>query len=589
MELIEKSSRSSEERASLAWKALPWHVKAASPEAVGALSRSLGLHSAIARVLCARGIENPQAAKRFLNPTLREGLPHPYMIKGMREAAHAILEAIRENRKICVWGDYDVDGTTGTSALTLFLREIGSCVRVYVPHRIEEGYGLNQNAIRVLAEEGVKLLITVDCGISNSHEILLAKELGISTIVVDHHLVPEPRPSALAILNPHQPDCQFPAKELSGAGLAFYLLLGLRVASKERDQALPTPDPRPYLDIISLGTIADMVPLNGVNRVLVKRGLTELTHTTRPGLVALKEVSGLAHRSLRAGHVGFQLGPRINAAGRVSVGARVVELLTTDCQETARSLAQELDENNRTRQRIEMEVFNQAMASAEEAISASSAIALGSPAWHPGVLGIVCSRLLERFHRPTVLVGFSDGLGKGSARSVPGLSIVDALRHCEDLLERYGGHEMAGGLTIQQELFPRFVEKFSSYVRSVLPSGPITHPLVIDAMLSFQDIQPKLIKELETLSPFGIGNPEPIFATRAVEILEHREVGEGHLKLKLFHDDQKMEAIGFRMSKPAWLVPKGFADIAYRITVDEFGGNERLQLKLLDMQPAGRT
>jgi single-stranded-DNA-specific exonuclease len=507
----------------------------------------------------------------------------------MREAAHAVLQAIQDRHKICVWGDYDVDGTTGASALSVFLGEMGAAVRVYVPHRIQEGYGLNTQAIRALAEDGIKLLITVDCGISNVEEILFAWDLGIPTIIVDHHLVPEPRPAALAILNPHQPDCPFPAKELSGAGLAFYLLLGIRVASREREGAPVVPDPRPYLDIISLGTIADMVPLSGINRVLVKRGLAELTRTTRPGLVALKEVAMLRGETIRAGHVAFQLGPRINAAGRVSLGARVVELLMSESPEVARTLAQELEENNRVRQRIEAEVVREAMAMAEVQNESSSAIVLGSPDWHPGVLGIVCSRVLERFRRPTVLVGFSDGIGKGSARSVFGLSIVDAFRCCERLLIKYGGHEMAGGLTVRQEIFPEFVEKFSSYVASILPPGPIVPPLLVDGELGFQEIGRPLVDEMESLSPFGIGNPEPVFVTTSVKVLEQREVGGGHLKLKLFHGARKIDAIGFRMGTPPWLVPNSFVDIAYRITIEQFRGIDRLQLKLLDIKPATKS
>lgn len=567
-------------------QSFPWPLRTVDLDAAVLLRDKLNLHPAVAHVLSARGFVTPEAAQNFLHPTLREGLPHPYLIKGMREAAHAVLQAIQDGQKICVWGDYDVDGTTGASALSLFLREMGTAVRVYVPHRIQEGYGLNTQAIRALAEEGVKLLITVDCGISNVEEILAARELGISTIVVDHHLVPEPRPAALAILNPHQPDCPFPAKELSGAGLAFYLLLGLRVASREREGAQVTPDPRPYLDIISLGTIADMVPLSGINRVLVKRGLAELTRTTRPGLVALKEVAMLLGETIQAGHVAFQLGPRINAAGRVSLGARVVELLMSESHETARALARELEENNRVRQKIEAEVLSEAMAMAEGQGHSSSAIVLGSPDWHPGVLGIVCSRVLERFRRPTVLVGFSEGVGKGSARSVIGLSIVEAFRHCEKLLVKYGGHEMAGGLTVRQDLFPEFVEKFSSHVASVLPPGPIVSPLLVDAEIGFQEIGRPLVDEMQSLSPFGIGNPEPVFATTGVQVLEHKEVGGAHLKLTLLHGARKIDAIGFRMGVPPWLLPNGFVDIAYRITLEQFRGIERLQLKLLDMKPA---
>ncbi|MGH9896394.1 MAG: single-stranded-DNA-specific exonuclease RecJ, partial [bacterium] len=326
-----------------------WVLRQADEQHVAHLASTLNVPPDIGRILVHRGFSEPDAARRFLSSSLRADLPSPFLMAGMKEATERLRVALLESEKICLWGDYDVDGTTGSSALVLFLRQLGADPVYYIPHRISEGYGISEEGIRQLASSGVRLIVTVDCGISNAREIGLARSLGMDVIVVDHHLPHGVLPPATAILNPHRPECSFPDKGLAAAGLAFYLIMGLRAHLREAGwfATRKEPDVRSFLDIITLGTIADLVPLRGVNRVLTRRGLIELGRSSRPGILGLKKVAAIPPGEVGVGKVGFQLGPRINAAGRVDAAQKVVEMLTTDSYETAWAIARQLDENNR--------------------------------------------------------------------------------------------------------------------------------------------------------------------------------------------------------------------------------------------------
>ena len=567
-----------------------WILKDADEGLVSLLSQRLQLTPLIARLLVNRGLTDPEAAEKFLSSSLRSDLPSPSLMAGMDEAVARLVTALEGEEQIYVWGDYDVDGTTGAATLVSFLKEIGARASYYVPHRIDEGYGLNVEGMKQLAARGVRLVVTVDCGISNAAEVEAARPMGIDTIVVDHHELPAKLPPAVAIVNPHRSDCRFPDKGLSGAGLAFYLVMALR--AKLRDTGWfaesAVPDIRRCLDIVTLGTIADMVPLRGVNRVLVRRGLAELGGSTRPGILALKRVAGVAPGEVGVGQVAFQLGPRINAAGRMDAGLKVVEMLTTDSEDVAVRIAQELDGNNRERREMEARVLAEALSSFDAAGSLQDrySIVVGQDGWHPGVLGIVASRLAERFYRPTVVVGFRAGEGKGSARSIRGFHLVEGFGRCADLLEKYGGHEYAAGLTIREDKFPRFRERFEEVARAGLSAEDLVPALEIDAELEFSALGFPLMRELDELKPFGIGNPEPLFLTRAVEVTGRRDFNGG-MRLKLRQGSRSFDAVTFDPRRPASsgesqagnsakpetrnpkLVPGAAIDLVYRVSENE--------------------
>ena len=566
-----------------------WVLREADESVVSLLSEQLKIPPLVARILALRGLNDLDSARRYLSSSLRSDLPSPFLIAGMEQAAGRLVRALERKELICVWGDYDVDGTTGTAVLVSFLREAGGEVVYYIPHRIDEGYGLNPEGLKQLSSQGVRLVVSVDCGISNYEEVELARSMGIDVVIVDHHELPPNLPPAFAITNPHRPDCSFPDKGLSGAGLAFYLIIGLRAKLREAGWfgASESPDIRRYLDIVTLGTIADMVPLTGVNRVLARRGLTELGGSTRPGVVALKQVARLPPGEISAGQVGFQLGPRINAAGRMDAGLKVVEMLTTESQEVALRIAQELDEHNRERQAMEAQVLEEALSQvdADPLLKERYSIVLGREGWHPGVLGIVASRIVERFHRPTVVIAFSQGAGKGSARSIRGFHMVEGLRCCADFLEKFGGHEYAGGLSIKQEKFPSFLTRFEEIARNSLAPEDLIPVLEVDAELEFSEIGLSLVRHIETLKPFGIGNPEPLFVTKAVEVSERRDFSGGS-RLRLRQGGKSLGAVVFGLEKDFPASPGANIDLVYRLTENEWNGSSAVELRIIDCRLA---
>jgi single-stranded-DNA-specific exonuclease len=505
-----------------------------------------------------------------------------------------LLRALEAGEGIAVWGDYDVDGTTGAATLVSFLSNVGGRPVYYVPHRIEEGYGLNEAGLSRLRASGIRLVVSVDCGISNLREAEIARDSGMDLIIVDHHQPPPDLPPALAILNPHQTGCAFPDKGLCGAGLAFYLIIALRAKLREKGwfSGAELPDLRRYLDIVALGTIADMVPLTGVNRVLTRRGLLELAESRRPGVRALKEVAAIPEGRISAGQVAFQLGPRINAAGRIDAGLKVVEMLTTDSPEHALRIARELDQNNRERRVLEAGVLEEALKEVEATAPSGErySIAVGREGWHPGVLGIVASRIVERLHRPTIVVGFHDGMGKGSGRSIRGFHMVEGLRRCASHLEKFGGHEYAGGLSVSRENFSLFVEQLETVARTVLAPEDLVPFLEIDALLDFAAIEGRLVRELEALRPFGVGNPEPLFMSRAVEIVE-RNPFAGGCRFRLRQAGRSLGAVAFGAAGEFDCETGGRIDVVYRIGENEWNGSTTIDLRLVDarvVEPPGK-
>lgn len=568
-----------------------WILRQPDQAFVNRCCDELKLSALLARVIALRDLTAIEAAKCYLSSSLRSDLPSPFLMADMDAAVDRIVRAIQASESISIWGDYDVDGTTGASVLVSFLRELGVEAIFYVPHRIEEGYGLNIEGLRRLKERGVRLVVMVDSGISNFKEVAAANEIGVDIVIVDHHQPPEQLPPAIAVVNPHRSDCAFPDKGLCAAGLAFYVVIALRARLRDAGwfRASGDPDLRRHLDIVALGTIADMVPLKGVNRTLVKRGLTALGSSTRPGVIALKQIAGFATGDVTAGQVGFQLGPRINAAGRMDAAIKVIELLTTESPEVALRIAQELDAHNRERRAMEAEVLQTALEQAGKVIERRRySLVLSGEGWHPGVLGIVASRVVERFHRPTIVLGFQGGEGKGSARSIRGFHMVEGLRRCGYLLEKFGGHEYAGGLTIKEENLPSFIEAFDEAARAVLSDEALVPFLEIDAQLNFAEIGHPLMREIDVLKPFGVGNPEPIFISRGIEVCERKDFPLG-ARFRFRQAGRFVSGVAFGVKEDFAARPGAMVDLVYRLSENVWNGNSTVELKLLDSRMAGVT
>ena len=563
-----------------------WLLRDADPQGVAQQSEQLKISPLLARILILRGYSDSHSAKRYLSSSLREDLPSPFDMTDMAPAVARLVRAIEDKEQIGIWGDYDVDGTTGASLLVCFLRAVGAQPIYYVPHRIEEGYGLNTAGLRGLKARGVGLLVTVDCGISNAIEIEAAREFGLEIIVIDHHQPPSELPRALAVVNPHRTDCLFPDKGLCAVGLAFYLVIALR--AKLRDAgwfANGALDIRPYLDIVTLGTIADMVPLRGINRTLLRRGLQELSFSSRPGVVALKKVAGVPDGDVSAGQVGFRLGPRINAAGRVDYGIKVVELLTTESSEIAERIAQQLEVHNSERRAVEAAVLEQALTRADAVMEGGSchSLVIAGDGWHAGVLGIVASRIVEKYCRPTVVIGFDGDQGKGSARSIRGFHLVQGFQHCAEHLEKFGGHEYAGGLSIKAAKLERFADEFEKFARQALLPEDLLPLLEIDAELQFSQIGLGLLRELNVLKPFGIGNPEPLFMTTGAEICERRMFSSG-VRYRLRQAGRAISSVMFGVPDELPGAPGELIDVAYRLAQNEWNGTWTPELRLADLR-----
>jgi len=557
--------------------------------AAARLAGALSLHPLAARILVARGLDEPGAASAFLSAKLAD-LPDPFGMKGMDAAVARIAHALDAGERIACYGDYDVDGVTSTALLAGFLRAAGGDVVTYVPHRLVEGYGLNSDAVARLAAQGVKLVVTLDCGITAAPEVRTAAGLGLDTVVVDHHTVPVELPAASAILNPHQPGCAYPSKDLAAVGVTFALVMALRRRLREAGRfgsARPEPNLRDALDLVALGTIADVVPLVQANRVLVRWGLEVLSSTRRPGLRALKHVAGVAEGTpVSAGQVGFRLAPRINAAGRLDDAGRGVRLLLESDAGRARALAEELDRENQSRQEIERRILDEATADARAMVRAGArGLVLARDGWHAGVVGIVAARVAERFHRPAVLVALEDGAGKGSGRSIERFHLYDALAACAGHLLRFGGHRHAAGVTVSRAAVEDFRRAFEAHAAERLaPEDLVPRTRIDGGWVGEVDVTERAAEDLARLAPYGAGHPEPVFALRG-EPARARSVGAGgaHLKMAL---GGRLDAIGFGLGEKLALCGGGAVEAAFTLGFDEWDGNRRLQLRLKDLRAA---
>jgi single-stranded-DNA-specific exonuclease len=563
-----------------------WNTKRVDAPSVERLAQALSLHRLTAAVLAARGIETAGEAGVFLAPSLSDMLD-PQLLRGMEEAVGRLLTARRNRETICVYGDYDVDGITGTALLVSFLRQTGFSCRYFIPNRFDDGYGLGREAIKGIIELGADLIVSVDCGITAVDEALFCAGQGIDLIVVDHHQPKDTLPAAVAIINPAQPGCTYPFKSLAGVGVAFNLLVALRMALRGEGafQGGNEPDLREWLDLVALGTIADVVTLTGQNRIFVFHGLKQLASSTKPGIRALKRVAGVTG-DVNCGQVGFRLAPRLNAAGRMESAVPGVDLLLSTDQEESQGIAAELDAANAERQAIERRILDEAMQMIETTAvyPGCRSIVLASPNWHQGVVGIVASRLVERFHRPTILISFDeDGNAKGSGRSIPGFHLLDAVTACSGFLERFGGHRYAAGIGLRADSVAAFAAAFEAEAARLLTDDDLVAHLDIDAEAHPDEITPEVARELKRLEPFGAGNPEPVFLMRGLQVMDRRVVGDGHVRLRLAGKGRHFNAIAFRLaSRP---VP-GMVDIAFFPEMNEWNGNSTLQLRVKDLRPA---
>jgi len=535
----------------------------------------------IARILVNRGIRTKEEARRFFNPEWRD-LYDPFLMKGMEKAVDRIVRAL-DHERIFIFGDYDVDGITGVSMLYLFLKEQGAEVTFYIPDRIREGYGLSETGVREAEKRGATLMITVDCGITAVHEVELANQLGIDVIVTDHHEQGKSLPNALAILNPKQEGCPYPFKELAGVGVAFKLVQGL-CQRLGLDEACA----KQYLDLVALGSSADIVPLLDENRILVKLGLEKLNRLERHGIRALAEISGLLGKPISTGQVVFILAPRINAVGRLGDAERAVHLLITDSEERARTIAHVHESENRNRKTLDEDTFQEAKGMIERIPWQSSrALVLSKQGWHPGVIGIVASRIVEQYYRPTILIALDEDIGKGSARSIPNFDIHAGLKACEAHLLGFGGHKYAAGLVIHSKDVDRFREAFEKIAEEWIREEDLLPRIWIDAEIALPEITDRFVRLLNSFSPFGPQNMRPVFLARHLQVVgTPRVVGKNHLKFKVRQNGQVFDAIGFGLGDLLYRLSPGDPNLDLVFVIEEtmWNGAVKVQLRIKDLK-----
>lgn len=551
---------------------------------VRALMTELKLPGPIAAILVHRGYDDPPAARDFLRPRLAH-LHDPWRLAGMHAAVDRIASAIDADQLILVHGDYDVDGVCGTALLVRAMRSLGARVEPFVPNRLKDGYDFGPAGLAAAMEAGAACVLTCDCGISAHQTVGAARAQGIDVIVTDHHTPPPQLPSALAVIDPHRSDDTYPEKVLCGAGVAFKLLQALYETRGRSVEQLYR-----YLDLVAIPTVADLVPLTGENRVLARFGLKVLRRTPNPGLQALLEVTKLDGRDVSAGQVSFILGPRLNAVGRMGEALRGIDLLLTDDPEEARSLAELVDSENRLRQEVDRRTFDEAREILEGTFRPDRdlAIVLASEEWHPGVIGIVASRVVEEFYRPTVLIALDEEGGRGSGRSIPGFHLYQALLACEEHLEQFGGHRAAAGLRIRRDRVDAFRDALNTHAAATLTEEDLRPKLRVDLQIPIADVSSDLWRFLAHFGPFGQGNPAPVFLARDVRLRSDPEiVGEEHLRLRFDGGGGAIhQGIGFRLArKSEGLSAASAVDIAFKLRSSEYQGVEYLEAEVVDIRP----
>jgi len=562
-----------------------WKVKEHDIGAAKKLGSELGVSPLIAALLISRGYGDSDSAHRFLNPSFDQ-LHDPLLLKDMTRAVGRILAAVEAGEKILVWGDYDVDGTTGTVVLRKALEMIGAETGYHVPHRFTEGYGLNIPALEKAKADGFSLVITVDCGSTSFEPIAWARENALDVIVTDHHLTKdEGLPSAYAVVNPNRLDCEYPDKHLAGVGVAFKLAHAL-LREKGRDSAVPH-----FLKVVAIGTIADIMKLTGENRAIVAVGLNDLPSTVNYGLKALIEVADCSDE-MTSYDIGFRIAPRINAAGRMDAARHVVELFEADEFGAARKLAEYLNRKNIERQKLQKEITEKALAKVlESGRSESMFVIADGENWHRGVIGLAASKIVEKLHRPSIVISVEDGMGHGSARSISDYHLLKGLDTCADLFENYGGHAAAAGMKIRPENIEELSERLNRHASETLSEEDLVPELKIDAPVSSSTLGLELTADLKKLEPFGQGNPKPVFSTPGLQLEDEPWImKEKHLKLKLRDGAGKaFEAVwwdGVERSSHVDLQKSGMFELAYTPEENTWRGVTRLQLNIRDIRPS---
>ncbi len=571
-----------------------WHLETPCPEAVDTLASALNVSPLIARLLVIRDIHTPEQGKDFIARDLAR-LHDPFLMNGMRQAVDRVVRAIESGEKIRVFCDYDVDGVTSAAFLTHFFRDLGVAVSYYLPDRMQEGYGLNEEAVRKIRAEGCTLMITADCGITGVHEVKTANAIGLDVIVSDHHQVgPEGLPPAVAVLNPHRPDCTYPFRFLSGVGIVFKLATAVRSALHQRGRARDTlPNLKRHLDLFVLGTIADVAPLTGENHILSSHGLEMMARTTKPGLVALKDVAGVNGR-IDSRCVGFALGPRLNAAGRLGKADAGLHLLTASDLNAAKDIAKRVDAINTERKEIQGWALEEAeyLIEREADLENDRVLVLASENFHPGVIGIVASRLVDKYYRPAVLIALAGGIGKGSGRSIPKFNLYKALSECAGHFIQFGGHAYAAGLTIAEANVEPFRKALNAVGHRFLKPEDLIEEIKIDGELSLSEVNTPLFKKIHALEPFGAENPVPRFLSRNVHIRDFRYMGkdESHVRFKAVQDRAGVDAVGFNLAEAfeSFNPEEDRVDLVYELATNAWSGRDKVELRLLDARLSAR-
>ncbi|MDQ3634000.1 MAG: single-stranded-DNA-specific exonuclease RecJ [Acidobacteriota bacterium] len=558
-----------------------WNIKEHNRTEVAELAKSLKISPLVAALLISRGYDYFESAEKFLNPKY-EDLHEPFLLKGMKTAVKRILEAVKNKEKILIWGDYDVDGTTGTVVLRKALEILGAETGYHVPHRFTEGYGVNIPALEKAKERGYKLVISVDCGITSFDAVNWATENGLDFIVTDHHLAKDiGNPNALAVVNPNQADCEYPDKNLAGVGVAFKLVHAL-LRENGREDLVPH-----FLKVVAIGTIADVMKLTGENRVIVSLGLKDLPKTINYGLKALMEVSD-CRSEMTSYHIGFRIAPRINAAGRMDAAKNVVELLEADNFEKAKELAEYLNSKNLERQSVQRKITELALLETE-GITEKNFVVVSGEGWHRGVIGLAASKIAEKLNRPTIVLSTENGLAYGSARSIGTYHLLNGLNSCEELFEKFGGHAAAAGMTLKSENIEELQKQLDKHASENLSKEDLIPEIKIDAEVSVKTLGLDLVEDLKQLEPFGQGNPKPVFITKNLFLTDDPWImKEKHLKLKLSDENgKKFEAVwwdGVEQSDGQTLEPEKRIELAYSPEANTWQGNTRLQLVVKDLR-----
>ena len=559
-----------------------WTIQRHNHNEVKLLGNVLDIPPIVAALLISRGYETEEKAHRFLNPSL-DDLHEPNLLKGMKIAVRRILKAIENGEKILIWGDYDVDGTTGTVVLRKALEILGAKTLFHIPHRFTEGYGVNIPALEKAKKDGIGLVISVDCGIRSFEPIAWAKENGIDFIITDHHLSDESRgnPDAFAVINPNQTGCEYPDKHLAGVGVAFKLAHAL-LREKGKENLV-----KGFLKVVAIGTIADIMKLTGENRAIVSLGLKDLPRAINYGLKALMEVADCSNE-MTSYDIGFRIAPRINAAGRMDAARHVVELLEAESFEAARSLAEMLNSRNRERQTIQKQITELAFLETK-GISEKNFVVVAGEKWHKGVIGLAASKIAEKLYRPTIVFSVEDGYAHGSARSIGSYHLLKGLDTCAELFEQYGGHAAAAGMKIKADNIEKLQERLHAHATENLTDEDLTPEIKIDALVSTKSLSLDLVRQLKSLEPFGMGNTKPKFATKNLFLLDEPYVmKEKHLKMRLADENGKQfEAVwwdGVDKSNGQNLQRKSKIDLAYTPEANTWNGNTRLQLVVEDLK-----